>query len=43
MSESPFASPLLSPIFASEKVARIFCDSSLLQAMLDFEAALADA
>jgi len=43
MSDSPFLSPLLSPIFASEKVASIFSDSSLLQAMLDFEAALAQA
>ena len=36
-----FASPLLSPIFESETVARIFSDRGILQAMLDFEAALA--
>jgi 3-carboxy-cis,cis-muconate cycloisomerase len=38
-----FPSPLLSPIFASEAVARIFSDRATLQAMLDFESALARA
>jgi len=42
MSDS-FPSPLLSPIFASEAVAKIFSDRAILQAMLDFEAALASA
>lgn len=36
-----FSSPLLSPIFASGAVAEIFSDRGILQAMLDFEAALA--
>lgn len=42
-SPSPFPSPLLSPIFASAKVAAMFADRAVLQAMLDFEAALAAA
>jgi 3-carboxy-cis,cis-muconate cycloisomerase len=42
MSEAAgFASPLLSPIFASAAVGRILSDTVILQAMLDFEAALA--
>jgi 3-carboxy-cis,cis-muconate cycloisomerase len=41
MRETGFPSPLLSPIFASEPVAAIFSDRAILQAMLDFEAALA--
>ena len=36
-------SPLLAPIFASAAVAEAFSDRALLQAMLDFEAALAAA
>ncbi len=36
-------SPLLSPIFASATVAGIFSDQAVIQAMLDFEAALAEA
>ena len=35
--------PLLSPIFASAAVGEVFSDRALLQAMLDFEAALAAA
>jgi 3-carboxy-cis,cis-muconate cycloisomerase len=40
---SSFASPLLSPIFASAAVGAAFSDLALVQAMLDFEAALAAA
>ncbi len=36
-------SPLLSPIFASAAVGEVFSDRAVLQAMLDFEAALAGA
>ena len=36
-------SPLLSPIFASATVGDVFSDRAILQAMLDFEAALAAA
>lgn len=44
MSESSQAvSSLLSPIFASAAVAEFFSDRATLQAMLDFEAALAEA
>lgn len=38
-----FPSPLLSPIFASAAVAGMFSDRAIVQAMLDFEAALAEA
>ncbi|MBA3519410.1 MAG: 3-carboxy-cis,cis-muconate cycloisomerase, partial [Rhizobiales bacterium] len=42
--ESPFAgSPLLSPIFASQAVRAIFSDRMILQGMLRFELALAEA
>ncbi len=42
MSEPSFLpSPLLSPLFGSAAVAEIFSDRAMLQAMLDFEAALA--
>lgn len=40
---APLSSPLLSPIFGSAAVAEIFSDRAMLQAMLDFEAALAEA
>ena len=43
MAESDFASALFSPMFASAAVARIYSDRAFLQAMLDFEAALAAA
>ena len=39
----PNSSPLFSPIFASAAVGEIFSDRALVQAMLDFEAALAAA
>ena len=42
MSEEP-SSALLSPIFASERMNGLFSDRGILQAMLDFEAALAAA
>jgi 3-carboxy-cis,cis-muconate cycloisomerase len=40
---SPTGSDLYRPIFASEAVAAIFSDREIVQAMLDFEAALAEA
>lgn len=40
---APLPSPLLFPIFGSAAVAEIFSDRAMLQAMLDFEAALASA
>src|SRR4051794_32638783 len=43
MSGSSFPSPLLSAIFSSAAVGEIFSDRAMLQAMLDFEAALAAA
>ena len=43
MSGIAFPSPLLSPIFASAAVADLFSDRAIVQAMLDFEAALAEA
>ena len=41
MSHSDLPSPLFSPIFASAAVGAAFCDRAIVQAMLDFEAALA--
>jgi 3-carboxy-cis,cis-muconate cycloisomerase len=43
MAASPLPSPLLSPIFGSAAVAETFSDRAMLQAMLDFQAALAAA
>jgi 3-carboxy-cis,cis-muconate cycloisomerase len=43
MSDNPTQSGLLAPIFASAAMQRLFADQALLQAMLDFEAALARA
>ncbi len=41
--DDPTASGLLAPIFTSPAMQRLFADQALLQAMLDFEAALARA
>jgi 3-carboxy-cis,cis-muconate cycloisomerase len=41
--DDPTQSGLLAPIFASAAMQRLFADQALLQAMLDFEAALARA
>lgn len=43
MTGHPFSDPLLDPLFTTEEAARIFAPQSRLQAMLDFEAALARA
>jgi 3-carboxy-cis,cis-muconate cycloisomerase len=44
MTDAPlYGSPLLSPIFASEAIRRLFSDRAILQSMLDFELALAEA
>ncbi len=43
MPNSTQPASLFSPIFGSATVAEIFSDSAILQAMLDFEAALAEA
>ena len=43
MSDTAYSSALTSPIFASAAVAGLFSDRAIVQAMLDFEAALAEA